>query len=179
MIFLETARTHLRNVRPTDAEVMYDYRNNELCARYQRGQTRERVGIEDLVRRRAVDSLGVENNALLAVALADTDEMIGEIVVMPNEGTITLGYTFSYKYHRQGYAFEALTALIDHLHASYPAWDFICFTDPQNTPSRNLLLKLGYRDMGYLSAKDSRVFGKWTTPATEAEISAAVLSVSR
>ncbi len=174
MIFLKTARTVLRRLEPKDVAVMHDYRNNDLCARYQRGQTRDRAGIEDLIRRRAADTLGVEDNALLAVALADTDEMIGEIVVMPNEGTISLGYTFSYKYHRQGYAYETLSALIHHLHETYPAWDFVSFTDPQNTPSRNLLLKLGYRDMGYLPAKDSRVFGKWLTPETESEIAAAV-----
>ena len=53
---------------------------------------------------------------MIAAALKGTNEMIGEIVVMPNENTFSLGYTFSYKYHRQGYAFEALTILIDFLH---------------------------------------------------------------
>ncbi len=179
MIFLKTARLILRNVEPRDAAVMYDYRNNDLCARYQRDQTRDRGGIEALVLRRAADRLTVESPAMLAVALRDTDEMVGEIVVMPAEGTISLGYTFSDKHHRRGYAYEALSALIDHLHERYPAWDFVCFTDPRNTASRNLLLKLGYRDMGYLPSKDSRVFGKWLTEASEAEISAAVVPDSQ
>ncbi len=174
MIFLKTPRTVLRNVEAKDAAIMYDYRNNDLSNRYQRDQTRDRDGIEALVRRRAADRLTVESPALLAVALEDTDEMIGEIVVMPNEGTVSLGYTFSYKYHRQGYAYEALSALIDHLHATDPAWDFVCFTDPRNTASMNLLRKLGYRDMGYLPSRDSRVFGKWLTRESEAEIRAAV-----
>ena len=43
---------------------------------------------------------------------------------------ISLGYTFSYKYHRQGYAFEALTVLHEHLHKLAPEWEFICFTLP-------------------------------------------------
>jgi hypothetical protein len=38
----------------------------------------------------------------------------------------------------------------------------------------NLLKKLDYNDMGYLPSKESQVFGKWTTPATEAEIAEAV-----
>ena len=37
MIFLETDRLILRNVQPRDGAVMYDYRNHEICARYQRG----------------------------------------------------------------------------------------------------------------------------------------------
>ena len=37
-----------------------------------------------------------------------------------------------------------------------------------------LLKKLGYKDMGYIPSMESQVFGKWTNPATEAEIAQAV-----
>ena len=46
MIFLKTERLVLRNVAQSDAHIMYDYRNNETCARYQRGQTKDLQGIE-------------------------------------------------------------------------------------------------------------------------------------
>ena len=53
MIFLETERLLLRNTRPEDAKVMFDYRNNELCARYQRGQTIRVVPrANEMIRRR-------------------------------------------------------------------------------------------------------------------------------
>ncbi len=174
MIFTETERLRLRNVAPKDAEIMFDYRNNEICAKYQRDQTKDYEGIVSLVERRQDDIISAETPYMIAVALKDTDEMIGEIVVMPNEGTISLGYTFSYKHHRKGYAFEALTALINMLHESCPEWDFISFTDRENRPSMALLKKLGYKDMGYLKSKESQVFGKWTTPETDAEIERAV-----
>ena len=173
MVFLETQRLRLRNVLAKDAEIMFDYRNNEICARYQRGQTKDHAGIVALVQARKADELGVDAPCFVAVALKDTDEMIGEIVVMPNDGTISLGYTVSYKHHRKGYAFEALRALTEMLHENYPEWDFISFTDPENAPSMTLLKKLGYKDMGYLPGKDSQVFGKWLTPETEAEIAKA------
>ena len=173
-MFLETERLRLRNVAAKDADMMYDYRHNEICARYQRGQTKDYEGILDLVERRKDDVMSVDAPFLVAVALKDTDEMVGEIVVMPNDGTISLGYTFSYKHHRKGYAFESLTALIDLLHERYPEWDFISFTEPENVPSMNLLKKLGYKDMGYIPSMESRVFGKWTTAVTEAEIAQAV-----
>ena len=64
--------------------------------------------------------MSVDAPFLIAVALKETDEMVGEIVVMPNDGTISLGYTFSYKHHRKGYAYESLQALIDHLHEIFP-----------------------------------------------------------
>ena len=173
MTFIETNRLILRNVAAKDAEIIYDYRNNEICARYQRGQTKDYDGIVALVEHRKDDVVSVESPFMVAVALKETDEMVGEIVVMPNDGTISLGYTFSYKHHRKGYAFEALTALIDMLHGRYPKWDFISFTEPENKPSMALLKKLGYKDMGYIPSMTSQVFGKWITPATDAEIAQA------
>lgn len=173
MIFIETARLILRNVAAKDADIMYDYRNNEICARYQRGQTKDYDGIAQLVERRKNDVMSVDAPFMVAVALKETDEMVGEIVVMPNDGTISLGYTFSYKHHRKGYAFESLTALINMLHEQYPEWDFISFTEAENEPSMALLKKLGYKDMGYIPSMESMAFGKWTTPATEAEIAQA------
>ena len=147
MTFIETDRLLLRNIAAKDAEIMYDYRNNEICARYQRGQVKDLDGIVALVERRKDDVMSVDAPFMVAVALKVTDELVGEVVVMPNDGTISLGYTFSYRHHRKGYAFEALTALIDLLHERYPEWDFISFTEPQNEPSMALLKKLGYKDM--------------------------------
>ena len=173
MTFIETDRLILRNVAVKDIDTMYDYRNNEICARYQRGQTKDYEGIVALVEQRKGDVMGVNAPFMVAVALKDTDDMVGEIVVMPSERTFSLGYTFSYRHHRQGYAFEALSALMEMLHLRYPGWEFICFTDPENQPSMALLRKLGYREMGYLPARESKAFGKWTTAATEAEIARA------
>ena len=51
MIFMETNRLHLRNVVVKDAEIMYDYRNNEICARYQRGQVKDYDGIVNQIGR--------------------------------------------------------------------------------------------------------------------------------
>jgi RimJ/RimL family protein N-acetyltransferase len=161
VIFLETDRLCLRNVAPKDAAVMYDYRNNPACARFQRGQTKDLSGIEKMVADHQADVLTTEHNCLIAVADKKTDALIGEIIVMPNDDCFSLGYTFHYAHHRQGFAFEALSALIDILHSGYPDWEFISFTDKDNMPSMNLLKKLGYTDMGYIEKLDSQIFGKW------------------
>ena len=173
MIFCETERLILRNVAPADAETMFDYRNNALCARYQRGQTRDRAGIEALIARHGQDELTVDAPCLIAVAAKDGG-MVGEIVVMPEGGTISLGYTISYKHHRNGYAFEALTALIGLLHGRYPDWDFVSFTEPENLASAALLKKLGYRELGFIPALQSLAFGKWLRPDTESELAQAL-----
>lgn len=161
MILIETVRLRLRNLIPNDADSMFDYRNNEICSRYQRGQTKDYDGIVSLVQRHSTDEISVNHPFIVAVARKENNEMIGEIVVMPNDGTISLGYTFSYKHHRKGYAYEALAALIHLLHKEYPNWNFISFTEPENKPSIALLKKLGYTDFGYSPTNQSQVFGKW------------------
>lgn len=174
MDILKTDRLLLRNVKPEDAAVMHHYRNDPRCSRFQRGQTTDLPGIEGLICGHQRDILGTENNCLLALEKIATGEMVGEVVVMPCEGTFSFGYTISPDYHRCGYAFEALEHLQNTLHRKYPQWDFVCFVDPANTASRCLLAKLGYTDMGYLRHRDSQVYGKWLREHSVAEISAAV-----
>lgn len=161
MIFLTTERLVLRSLIPSDAEVMFDYRNNEICARYQRGQVKTLEEIQKLVERRANDRISGDQPFMIAVALKESNEMIGEVVVMPKDEAISLGYTFSYRYHRQGYAYEALSPLIDLLHETFPDWEFICFTEVENEASMALLKKLGYMDLGYVEKVDSQMFGKF------------------
>ena len=161
MTFLETDRLILRNVRREDAAVMFDYRNNPVCARYQRGQTKDLPGIQALVKEREQNVLSAEGNSLIAVELKATGEMVGEIVVMPNEECFSLGYTFHYAHHRRGYAYEALSALTELLHNRYPDWEFISFTEPENEASMALLKKLGYQDLGYVPKLTSQMYGKW------------------
>ena len=71
------------------------------------------------------------------------------------------------KYHRKGYAFEALTVLHEYLHKMAPEWEFISYTECENIASIKLLKKLGYKDLGYVPSMDSQAFGKWTTLVTE------------
>ena len=161
MIFLETDRLCLRQLEKKDVMIMFDYRNNEICSKYQRGQSKDLDEIRALIEKHQFSQLTAENYCILAVALKETDEMIGEIVVMPNDGCFSLGYTFSYNHHRKGYAYEALSTLIDTLHSRFPDMEFICFTEPENAASIALLKKLGYTDYGYVDKITSNVFGKW------------------
>lgn len=161
MIYWETERLYLRNIRSEDAPVVYDYRNHPVCAQYQRGQTKDLEGIIRLTEARQNDTVTDHKNFMIAVSLKESDQMVGEIVVMPNDGCFSIGYTFHYAYHRKGYAYEALSYLIGKLHAAYPAMEFISFTEPENIASRHLLEKLGYKDMGFVSQVTSQMYGKY------------------
>lgn len=161
MIHLQTERLLLRNLHPTDAEVMHDYRNNPLCAKYQRGQTTDLPGISALIAAHCDDIISDDKNFIMAVTLENSNRMIGEVVVLPNEGCFSIGYTLHYDHHRKGYAYEALHHLTTQLHETYPHMEFISFVDPENNASRKLLEKLGYSDLGYVPQVTSQMYGKW------------------
>ncbi len=77
-----------------------------------------------MIERNKDNALNIASPTMIS-ALRETDVMIGEIVVMLTR-SCSLGYTFSYKVHRSGYAYT-LSSLIEYLHKHYPQWDFICF----------------------------------------------------
>ncbi len=163
MIFLETERLHLRNLKESDLDELVYYRNDERCTRYQRGQLHQRSDLAALIQRRMQDELLPEGRKQLAIARKDTDELVGDMTIFMEDKTITMGYTISSKYHRRGYAFEMLSAVIGLLHETYPGWEFRCYTEPENVASMALLQKLGYEHLGYAPDTASEVFGKWTT----------------
>ena len=114
MIFLETSRLILCTVTPEDAAAIHGWRSAPRCARYQRGQVTEYGEIAALMEEHRDDVLSVDAPFMAVMALKSTGEPVGEIVVMPQDGAISLGFTVSPLHQRQGYAFEALTVLMDH-----------------------------------------------------------------
>ena len=73
MTFLETNRLRLRNVSPKDAIQMVDYRNNERCSKYQRGQTKDYKDIVALIERNKDNALNIASPTMISVALRETD----------------------------------------------------------------------------------------------------------
>ena len=159
--YLRTQRLRLRNFKPSDIEGLYDYRNDERCSRYQRGQLNRRAELEELIRRKMSDDLSADGKKQFAIADIGTDQIVGDLTVYLEEPTISLGYTISYKHHRRGYAYELLSALTEWLHARYPERELVCLTDRENAASMGLLEKLGFHCCGYEEKIDSVVYEKW------------------
>ncbi len=51
-----------------------------------------------LIHEHKADKVSVDDSIIFAVTLKSTGEMIGEVVVMPVENTISLGYTFPIRF---------------------------------------------------------------------------------
>lgn len=72
------------------------------------------------------------------------DKMIGYICFHQNENTYDLGFCFHSDYHGKGFAFEACSALMEHIAKERNVTNFTAGTALKNTPSCKLLNKLGF-----------------------------------
>ena len=85
----------------------------------------------------------------LAVCLKDEGALIGLITLNPgsdpNGNAYHLGYIFDFNHHGHGYATEACSALITDTFDNTDAKYLSSGTAKANTPSRNLLERLGFQ----------------------------------
>lgn len=160
--YLKTERLILRNFCPADLDALFDYRNDERCTRFQRGQLHDREDLSALIQRRKDDDLLSETKKQLAIADQATGQFVGEVTIfLDDPETILMGYTISYHHHRKGYAFEMLSAILEILHETYPQKEFVCYVEPENIASMELLKKLGFTELGWNEEEQACVFGKW------------------
>lgn len=121
---LETKRLKLRNFKDTDIYELFDYRNNQLCAKYQRYDDKSEKALSEFIKRNKDQHFLSETEQHYAITLK-TGELIGDVAIYFKKETITLGYTISYKHHRKGYAFEILSALVKSLHCKYLEYEIV------------------------------------------------------
>ena len=90
MIVLHTPRLFLRNFIPEDLEVLYDYRNNEGCARYQHWENTSKEYLRESDRALCAVGLplqraGTALRHLQATGAAD-GQLIGDLSYFYNGG---------------------------------------------------------------------------------------------
>ena len=162
MIVLHTPRLFLRNFIPEDLEVLYDYRNNEGCARYQHWENTSKEYLQEWIERYAQSAfLSKEPEQHYAISLTQ-GQLIGDLSFFYNEADpcITLGYTISYRHWRQGYAFEMLSTLLPAIQKAYPQTDIVALVEKENVPSIALLQKCGFVEEGFSEKINSCIFVK-------------------
>lgn len=145
MIVLHTPRLFLRNFIPEDLEVLYDYRNNEGCARYQHWENTSKEYLREWIERYAQSAFlskePEQHYAICRATGAADGQLIGDLSYFYNgdDPCITLGYTISYRHWRQGYAFEMLSTLLPAIQKAYPQTDIVALVEKENVPSIALL----------------------------------------
>ena len=152
-----TKRLRLRKFKEDDLEELYDYRNNDSCNKYQRYDDTSKEYLNNFIKVNKSSEFLLEEEQHFAIALR-TGELIGDLSIYFNNNTITIGYTISYKYQRNGYAFEILSNLIEVIHERYKNYEIVAMTDKENEASINLLKKLGFVNEGYEERVASYIF---------------------
>ena len=95
---------------------------------------------------------------LRVIVLKENSEVIGDVGFHQKPGSkdlekycdfgLEMGYGIDPEFRRQGYATEAVKAMMRWAHQEHGVDSFFLSTSPENTPSLNLIQKLGFRMVG-------------------------------
>jgi len=149
-MYVQTARLVLRNFIDSDLESFLAYRNDPEVAKYQGwGLPYPREKGEDFI------AFMKERTALkqggwiqFAIALKDTDELIGDLGCYIKEDDIRqarIGFTIAAKHWRKGYVSEVIPHLLEYLFEDMDVHRVVADCDVDNVASYRTLEKLGFR----------------------------------
>ena len=149
MINLQTNRLIIRNFNPDDwqdlQDVVVQYQASEW-AKYEDPWPTSTEEVKGLAK------FFASGDHFLAVSLKDTGKLIGLIAIGQREEQVeqvhNLGYVFHPGYSGQGYATEGCRAVMAYLFEQLGIAAILTGTRPENTPSVQLLERLGIQPIG-------------------------------
>ncbi|MCC6719622.1 MAG: GNAT family N-acetyltransferase [Acetobacteraceae bacterium] len=144
---LATPRLRLRPFRAGDTDAMHEcYADPGAMRFWNHGPHANRHETARELRRCATAT--PSRHRFWAVADAASDRCLGMVNyhnANPHSRTADIGYLIHPAYHRQGIATESVAALLDFCFAVRDLRRIRAFIDPDNTASRSLAEKLGFR----------------------------------
>jgi [ribosomal protein S5]-alanine N-acetyltransferase len=134
---IKTNRLYLRPFKDTDGADLYDYLSDSYIKKTLNFNGCSLDECEAIVNSRA------KGDSFFAVVL--NEQMIGHIELHETKhpGVHEIGYVFNPKIYGNGYAYEALEAVLHHaklIHINH----LVASTSPNNKPSIRLLERLGF-----------------------------------
>lgn len=147
-LMLETSRLLLRRFQMEDAQDCFAFLSDQqgtyldCCQPF--------TAMDEAYRDRI--ALFVEREGQYAIVLKDSGKVIGTVNVFEDNSravdAMEIGYAISPDYQRRGYAFEALTALLNLLQEELMLEMVTAGVLPENEASIRLLRKLGFQPEG-------------------------------
>ena len=146
---LETDRLILQPLKEKDAGILFAYHAHPEVARFQSWHVKNASDALHFIKGHEGFDFGVPDTWYqVGIYLKSTPELVGDIGVHflhENPKAVEIGYTIAPEHQRNGYAFEAVSKLLEFLFAEYGASTVIAVTDHQNQPSMGLLARLDFR----------------------------------
>lgn len=144
---IETGRLRLRRLAATDLERFVAYRSDAVVGRYQGWSPMSRDAARGFLQQMA-DAEGLVGGQWLQLAIADanTDALLGDLGLHPDERfeSLEIGFTLAADQQGRGYATEAVGAVARALFCETPIRSIRAVTDARNLPSVALLERLGF-----------------------------------
>jgi len=178
---IETERLLLRPFLESDADDVYEYLHEPAvnCFTCMKLNTLEDAKSE------MKNRIG-EIEYYFAIALKETNKVIGEIDAYPESGdshhdenaiedTFSPCWMLNNKYQGKGYAYEAAKAFFDYLFTRKGARRIYAYTEDYNISSQHLCEKLGMRKEGVFKEFVSFINNEDGTPKYENTIQYAIL----
>ena len=141
-MMIETERLNIRPMQQSDSPALLrlsmDFEHSPL-ANYD-----SPFPLDPAANQRLTEFLA-STGLFFAVCRKDTAEMIGFVCFHRNGDTFDLGYRFLTAHHGHGFAFEACTAMMEHIRQQFRPSAFTAGTALDNAPSCRLLARLGFR----------------------------------
>jgi aminoglycoside 6'-N-acetyltransferase len=160
---IRTERLLLRTHREDDLEALLGYYSDPEVARYIPWQPWTRADAEEHLQRR-VERTGLGGpDDVLGLVVERAGEVIGDVVLWPADDTHErgeIGWAFHPAAAGQGYATEAVRALIDTAFATYGMHRVIAQLDARNAASARLCERVGMTREAYLR-EDCWTKGAW------------------
>lgn len=157
-MILETERLLLREVSTTDASSFYKLLTSEGWLTYIGDRNIHSVAdAEAYIEKHYIPSYARLGYGSYCVLNKKTQEFMGAcgLYKRDNLDHPDIGFAFLPNFHRQGYGYEAASAVIKYVFKELNIKTIVGFTLPQNTASINLLKKIGLARIGtYQFEKD-------------------------
>lgn len=151
---IESPRLLLRWLHSGDLEDFLDYRSDPLVLRYQSMSPMNREEAARFIQSQANKALGKPGSyQQIAVERKSDGKLIGDCALKLRAGEpriAEIGYTINRRYQGQGYATEAVRALIGELFSNRNVRKVAALVDVRNPASSRVLEKLGFIREGHL-----------------------------
>lgn len=157
-----TDRLLIRTLQMKDKEDFFQYRSMPEIYQYQSWRPKHIKEIEEFIIKNNAVCLNSQNTWLqLAVCLKE-GQMIGDIGIhfLEDDYQIEIGYTLSPEYQGNGYALEAVKAVMNFAFTDLKKHRIIASVDPDNIQSIKLLERIGFRKEAHF-IKSFRMNNQW------------------
>ncbi|WP_076537424.1 GNAT family N-acetyltransferase [Shewanella sp. UCD-KL21] len=157
-----TTRLTIRAFQIDDLAAFAAYRADPVIAQYQSWDDYQLEDAKALFNSMDYALFGAAGNWFQLAIVDKIQQLVGDVAVhFVDDMQMELGFTIARQYQQQGFATEAVAAVIDYLFVSLNKHRITAITDAENLASMALLERLGFRkEAHYL--KNIFFKGKWS-----------------